>query len=62
MNALKSKTILFSIVVAVLGVLEQYQSVLSAAFGPENSGLMMLGISVITAGLRTVTTTPLSQK
>lgn len=62
MNALKSKTILFSIVVAVMGVLEQYQSVISTAVGAENSGLVILIISVITAGLRTVTTTPLSSK
>ena len=62
MNVLKSKTILFSIVVAVLGVLEQSQAALSAAFGPENSGLIMICISVITVGLRIITTMPLSEK
>jgi hypothetical protein len=62
MNYLKSKTLWFAILLAVGGVLEQSQSVVTQLVGPENTGIVMLGISVGVALLRVVTTQPLSKK
>lgn len=58
----KSKTIWFAIFLAFLGVLEQSTALVTQIVGPENSGLVMLVISVIVAVLRVVTTQPLSEK
>ncbi len=62
MNYLKSKTLWFAILLAVGGVLEQSQAVVTQLVGPENTGIVMLGISVGVALLRVVTTQPLSKK
>ena len=62
MNILKSKTMLFSLLLAVLGTVEQNTTMVTSIVGPENTGLAMLGISVIVAILRIVTTEPLSAK
>lgn len=62
MNILKSKTMLFSLLLAVLGTVEQNTAMVTSIVGPENTGLAMLGISVIVAILRIVTTEPLSAK
>lgn len=62
MNALKSKTIWFSILVALAGVAEQYAAVISSLVGPKNSGVVMIGIGVVAAVLRVYTTQPLSEK
>ena len=62
MNILKSKTIMFSLLLAVLGTVEQNTTMVTSLVGPENTGLTMLAISVIVAILRAVTTEPLSAK
>ena len=58
----KSKTIWFSIILAVCGVLEQSQGALTALIGASNTGFLLLIVSMITAYLRTLTTKPLSEK
>ena len=62
MNILKSKTILFSLLLAVLGAVEQNTAMVTSLVGPQNTGLAMLVISVIVAALRATTTEPLSAK
>jgi hypothetical protein len=62
MNALKSKTIWFSIILAIGGILEQSQGIITQLIGPQNGGLLMMAISMIVAVLRVVTTQPLSDK
>jgi len=62
MNALKSKTILFALLLSALGAVEQNTSMVTSIVGPENTGLAMLVIGAIIAALRTVTTKPLSEK
>jgi len=58
----KSKTIWFAILLAVGGILEQSQSVITQLVGAQNTGLIMLVISIIVAVLRIVTTQPISAK
>ena len=58
----KSKTIWFAILLAVGGIIEQSQSVITQLVGPQNTGLIMLVISIIVAVLRIVTTQPISAK
>ena len=58
----KSKTIWFAILLAVGGILEQSQSVITQLVGQQNTGLIMLVISIIVAVLRIVTTQPISAK
>jgi len=62
MSYLKSKTIWFAILIAIGGVLEQSQAVVSQIVGPANTGLVMLVISVGVAVLRVITTQPINQK
>jgi hypothetical protein len=62
MNALKSKTIWFSIILAVCGVLEQSQGALTALIGASNTGFLLLIVSMVMAYLRILTTQPLSEK
>lgn len=62
MNAFKSKTIWFSIILALGGVAEQYASVITNLVGPKNGGMLMIGISVIVAVLRVYTTQSLNDK
>ena len=62
MSYLKSKTLWFSVLIAVGGILEQSQSVVSQLVGPANTGWVMLGISVGVAVLRIITTQPINQK
>jgi|LakMenEpi03Aug12_release.lakeMendotaPanAssembly.Ray.scaffolds.fasta_scaffold5108932_1 hypothetical protein len=62
MNALKSKTILFSLLLAVLGAVEQNTAMVTSLVGPQNTGLAMLVIGAIVAALRAVTTKALSEK
>jgi hypothetical protein len=61
-NYFKSKTIWFSILLAIGGVLEQSHAVVSQLVGPTNTGLVMLFISVGVAVLRIVTTQPIDKK
>ena len=62
MNYLKSKTIWFSVLIAVGGILEQSHAVMSQLVGPANTGLVMLVISAGVAILRIITTQPINQK
>jgi len=59
---LKSKTIAFSVLLAVLGVLEQSQGVVTQIVGAGNVGAVMVVISVAVAVLRVYTTQALSEK
>jgi len=59
---LKSKTLWFSVILAVGGILEQSQALVTQLVGQQNTGLVMLVISVVVAVLRVITTQPLSQK
>jgi len=58
----KSKTILFALLLAVLGVLEINIKVFSQYMTPELFGWFSISISVIVAVLRVLTTVPLSEK
>lgn len=58
----KSKTILFALLLAVLGVLEINIKVFSQYMTPELFGWFSISISVIVAILRVLTTVPLSEK
>lgn len=62
MGALKSKTIWFSIALAVLGVVEMQLGQFQQYMPPWGYGLLTIGISVCVAVLRVVTTQPLSEK
>jgi len=62
MNYLKSKTLWFSLLIAIGGILEQSQAVVTQLVGPANTGWVMLVISVGVAVLRIVTTQPINQK
>ena len=62
MSYLKSKTLWFAILIAVGGILEQSQAVVTQIVGPANTGWVMLVISVGVAVLRIITTQPINQK
>jgi len=62
MQALKSKTLWFALLIAVGGILEQSQAVVTQLVGPANTGWVMLVISVGVAILRIITTQPINQK
>jgi len=62
MSYLKSKTLWFAILIAIGGILEQSQAVVSQIVGPANTGWVMLVISVGVAVLRIITTQPINQK
>jgi len=62
MSYLKSKTLWFAILIAIGGILEQSQAVVSQIVGPANMGWVMLVISVGVAVLRIITTQPINQK
>lgn len=59
---LRSKTLWFAVLLAVGGILEQAQALVTQLVGQQNTGLVMLVISVVVAVLRVITTQPLSQK
>jgi len=62
MGALKSKTIWFSVLIAVLGVLEMQSELVRQVVGPERFGAVMLLIGIVSAVLRVVTVKPLAEK
>jgi hypothetical protein len=55
-SALKSKTLWFSVSLAVLGVLEQQFSLVEHLLPEEYRGLALIGVGVTVAVLRIVTT------
>ncbi len=60
--ALKSKTIWFSILLAVLGVVEANVGVFQQYMTPQTFGIFSVAVGVIVAVLRVLTTVPLSEK
>ena len=59
---LKSKTILFALLLAVFGALESSLGAFSAYMTPQVFGLFSMGVGVIVAVLRVLTTLPLDEK
>jgi len=59
---LRSKTLWFSVLLAACGIVEQSSALVTQIVGPQNTGYVMLGVSVIVAILRSLTTQPLSEK
>lgn len=62
MNFLKSKTLWFSVLIAIGGVLEQSATLITQLVGQGNIGIVMMVISIAVAVLRVLTTAPLSEK
>jgi len=62
MTIFKSKTLMFALALAILGVIEMNVRVFAAYMTPELFGFFSIAISVIVAVLRIFTTLPLSQK
>lgn len=62
MYLLKSKTMLFAITLAILGVLQANLGVLTQYLTPESSGWLTMGVGIAVAVLRVVTTQSLSDK
>ena len=58
----KSKTLMFALALAILGVFEMNVRVFSAYMTPQVFGFFSIGISIIVAVLRIVTTLPLDKK
>lgn len=62
MNILKSKTMLFALALAILGVLQASMEVFTPYLSAQAAGLMTLVISLAVAILRVLTTMPLNEK
>jgi hypothetical protein len=62
MTIFKSKTLMFALALAILGVIEMNVRVFAAYMTPELFGMFSIAISIIVAVLRIFTTLPLSQK
>ena len=58
----KSKTMIFSIVLAIIGVLQASTDFLSTILSPNAFGYLTLASGVVAAILRILTTQPLSDK
>ena len=61
-RVIRSKTMIFSIILAILGVLQASQDILSTLFTPKDFGLLTIAISVTVAVLRVLTVKPLEEK
>lgn len=59
---IKSKTIRFSILLAMLGVVEANVGVFQQYMTPQTFGAFSVAVGVIVAVLRVLTTAPLSEK
>jgi hypothetical protein len=59
---LKSKTLMFSLILAILGVIEASFQVFAPYMSPAIYGFVLMAISVTVAVLRIVTTLPLNEK
>lgn len=58
----KSKTLMFALALAIFGVVEMNVKVFSVYMTPQMFGFFSIGISIIVAILRIVTTLPLDKK
>lgn len=62
-KALKSKTIIFNLIIGVSGSIEAYSGFLSGLFSTDSQfGVFMVVVASIGVFLRSITTTPLSEK
>ena len=59
---LKSKTIIFALLLAIFGAVEASMGVFSTYMTPQVFGFFSMGVGVIVAVLRVVTTLPLDEK
>lgn len=62
MNILKSKTMLFALALAILGVLQASMEVFTPYLSAQAAGLLTLVVSLAVAILRVLTTMPLQDK
>ena len=62
MNLFKSKTINFSLVLAIFGTVQANLPALQAAISPAAYGWITFGSAIVVALLRVVTTKPLAEK
>lgn len=61
-GALQSKTVWFALILSILGIVEQYQGLLSQYIGQDKMGIVLAVIGAISVALRTMTNTSLSEK
>lgn len=61
-GALKSKTVLFGLLLSVLGVVQSNVELLQPLFGPKAYGLFTIGVGLLVAVLRFVTVNALDEK
>ena len=61
-GALKSKTVWFNVLIAILGGLELMGAHLTTLFGSQVAAAIMLSGAIANLALRAVTTQPLSEK
>lgn len=59
---LKSKTMLFAVLLSVLGVVQTSMDVFTPYLTPQASGMLTLLVGIAVAALRVVTTTSLGAK
>lgn len=59
---LKSKTLWFAFILAMFGVVESQVGVFQQFIGEKYFGLFTLGVSMVVAWLRFITTQPLADK
>ena len=62
MNFLKSKTMMFSLLLAALGAVQASWGIVDDYLSPRASGVAAMAIAVLVALLRGVTTKPLDEK
>lgn len=58
----KSKTMLFAVLLAVMGVVQASLGVFSGLMSAEAYGLLGVAVGAIVAGLRIITVQPLNEK
>jgi len=61
-TALKSRTMLFALALALFGVLETQIHLFSQFMSPEAFGIFNIVVAIAVAVLRVITTVPISQK
>lgn len=59
---LKSKTMLFALALAILGVLQTSMDAFTSYLTPQASGLITVAVGLAVAILRVLTTMPLTEK